>query len=110
MRRSVLALVFIFALGAISLTGFSQEKGGDDELLESWMQYDHLFQGGRGPHKIKISPYDPQHYVWVVDDTRHQILKFTNDGKELVMTLGEAGVPGNDENHFARPTDLAWLP
>jgi hypothetical protein len=31
MSRSVFALVFIFALGPFSVTGFSQEKGGDDE-------------------------------------------------------------------------------
>ena len=80
------------------------------KLLESWTQHDHVFQGGRGPHKVKISPYDPQRHVWVVDDMRQQIFKFTNDGKELVMTLGEAGVTGNDEKHFGRPTDIAWLP
>ena len=80
------------------------------KMLESWTQHDHLFAGGRGPHHVKISPYDPQHHVWVIDDNRHQVFKFTNDGKQLVMTLGEAGVPGNDEKHFARPTDIAWLP
>ena len=80
------------------------------KLLESWTKHDHLFQGGRGPHKVKISPYDPQRHVWVVDDNRHQIFKFTNDGKRLVMTLGEAGVQGADEKHFGRPTDIAWLP
>jgi hypothetical protein len=79
-------------------------------MVESWTQHDHLFAGGRGPHKIKISPYDPERHVWVVDDMRHQVFKFTNDGKKLVLTLGEAGVPGNDEKHFARPTDIAWLP
>jgi peptidylamidoglycolate lyase len=26
------------------------------------------------------------------------------------MTLGEFKVPGNDEKHFGRPTDIAWLP
>jgi hypothetical protein len=80
------------------------------KLVESWTQHDHLFQGGRGPHRIKISPYDPERHVWVVDDMRHQIFKFTNDGKRLVMTLGEAGKQGNDEKHFGRPTDIAWLP
>ena len=80
------------------------------KMIESWTQHDHLFQGGRGPHRIKISPYDPERHVWVVDDMRHQIFKFTNDGKRLVMTLGEAGVQGNDDKHFARPTDIAWLP
>ena len=84
------------------------DAGG--KVLESWTQHDHLFQGGRGPHKVKISPYDPERHVWVIDDMRHQIFKFTNDGKSLVLTLGEAGVAGNDDKHFARPTDIAWLP
>jgi len=80
------------------------------KLVEAWTQWDRLFQGGRGPHKIKISPYDPEKHVWVVDDLRQQIFEFTNDGKQLVLTLGEAGVAGNDQNHFGRPTDLAFLP
>jgi sugar lactone lactonase YvrE len=79
-------------------------------VIETWTQHDHLFAGGRGPHKIKISPYDSERHVWVVDDMRHQVFKFTNDGKKLVMALGEPGVAGNDEKHFARPTDIAWLP
>jgi hypothetical protein len=79
-------------------------------LVESWTQHDHLFAGGRGPHHIKISPYDPERSVWVVDDNRHMVLKVSNDGKRVLMTLGEPGVPGNDDRHFARPTDIAWLP
>lgn len=80
------------------------------KLLEDWTQHDQLFAGGRGPHKVKISPYDPDKHVWVVDDMRHQIFKFTHDGSKLVMTLGEAGVQGVDDRHFGRPTDIAWLP
>ena len=79
-------------------------------MVESWKQWDKLFVGGRGPHKVKISPYDPERHVWVIDDLRQQIFKFTRDGKQLVMTLGEAGVTGTDEKHFGRPTDIAWLP
>jgi DNA-binding beta-propeller fold protein YncE len=79
-------------------------------IVEAWTQWDRVFQGGRGPHHVRISPYDPDRHVWVVDDNRHQVFKFTNDGKSLVMTLGEAGVPGNDTGHFARPTDIAFLP
>ena len=82
----------------------------DGRLAESWTQHDALFQGGRGPHKIRINPYDPERHLWVVDDQRHQILELTNDGKRLVMRLGQAGVAGSDQTHFARPTDLAWLP
>ena len=30
------------------------------KVLEIWSQWDRLFQGTNGPHKIKISPYDPR--------------------------------------------------
>ena len=58
---------------------------GSGKLIESWTQWDRLFEGGRGPHAVKISPYDPERNVWVVDDMRQQIFKFSNDGKKLVM-------------------------
>jgi DNA-binding beta-propeller fold protein YncE len=79
-------------------------------VVESWTQWDPLFAGGRGPHRIKIDRHDPERHVWVIDDNRQQIFKFSNDGRRLVMTLGEAGVAGNDDRHFGRPTDIAWLP
>ena len=46
-------------------------------------------KGARGPHKIKMNPYDPQKHVWIMDDNLHQLFKFTYDGK-LVQTWGEA--------------------
>src|SRR5471030_476536 len=30
------------------------------KVLEMWSQWDTLFQNTNGPHKVKISPYDPQ--------------------------------------------------
>lgn len=80
-------------------------------LVESWPQHDKLFdvRGGRGPHKIRIGPYDAERHIWVVDDNLHQIHKFTHDG-ELVLTHGQQGVPGRGPNNFNRPTDIAWLP
>jgi hypothetical protein len=83
----------------------------DGDLVEYWPQHDALFavRGGRGPHKIKISPYDPEKHIWIIDDNLHQIHKFTYDG-ELVLTHGEQGVSGRGPNNFARPTDIAWLP
>jgi hypothetical protein len=82
------------------------------DLIESWTQWDHLFEGGRGPHQIYVEPYDPDRHVWVVDDMNHVIHKFTNDGKTKVFTLGEMGVfGGNDDlEHFNRPTMIDWLP
>ena len=81
-------------------------------LTESWTQWDHLFEGGRGPHQVYVQPYDPERHVWIVDDMNHVIHKFTNDGKTKVFTLGEMGVfgPNDDLQHFNRPTMIDWLP
>ena len=65
---------------------------------------------GRGPHKIKMNPYDPEKHVWIIDDQQHVIWKFTNDGK-VVLTLGTVGKRGRDAGVlFDRPTDIDWLP
>ncbi|HYE87041.1 MAG TPA: hypothetical protein VEA16_11845 [Vicinamibacterales bacterium] len=81
-------------------------------VKERWTQWDHLCEGspGPGPHRIRISPYDPARRVWVINETFHQIYVFSNDGKSLLKTLGEKNVPGNDGTHFARPQDVAFLP
>jgi hypothetical protein len=76
-------------------------------ITETWPQWDELF---RRPHSITINPYDSDKHIWVVEDRRHVIYKFTNDGKTLVKTFGVPGVAGNDAAHFNRPTFLAWLP
>ena len=79
----------------------------EGKIIEEWTQWDHLF---KRPHSIYISPYDPEKHVWVVDDHTHAIFKFSNDGKELVQTIGTPNVPGADATHFNRPTFIAWLP
>jgi hypothetical protein len=82
------------------------------QMVQSWPQHDKLFdvKCGRGPHKIKMSPYDPEKHVWVIDDQMHLIHKFTSQG-DLVMTLGTKGQRGRDGGKlFDRPTDIAWLP
>jgi len=85
---------------------------GDGEVTDIWNQWDHLCEGsdGPGPHRLRISPYDPQRRVWVVNETFDQIYVFSNDGSKLLKTLGEKGVPGKDGNHFGRPQDVAFLP
>ena len=77
------------------------------KLVESWDQHNDKFVR---PHRVLISPYDPERHVWLVDDGANMVYKFTHDGKKLAMALGEFKVRGNDETHFARPTDIAWLP
>ena len=85
---------------------------GDGNLLENWSLWDHLCQGseGPGPHRVRISPYDPQQRVWVINESSHSIDVLSNDGSQLLMSLGERNVPGDDRTHFAKPQDVAFLP
>ena len=81
--------------------------------VDYWPQYDKLFdmKCGRGPHKVKMNPYDPDKHVWIIDDQLHVIYKFTYDMKQIVMTLGTKGQKGRDGGRlFDRPTDIDWLP
>ena len=84
---------------------------GNGKLIEAWTQWDKLFQFGRGPHSIYISPYDPERRVWVIDDFRHAIFIFSHDGKQLLQTLGVPGEWGDNEDltHFHRPTSVDWF-
>jgi peptidylamidoglycolate lyase len=77
------------------------------EITEQWTQWDSML---KRPHAIYINPYDPDKYVWLVDDHNHAIFKFTHDGKQIVQTIGTVGQAGDDDKHFNRPTFLAWLP
>jgi sugar lactone lactonase YvrE len=79
-------------------------------IVETWSQWDYLFEGTNGPHKIRISPFDPERRIWVVGETKSQIYVLSNDGRQLLMTLGEANVIADDETHFGRPQDVAFLP
>jgi hypothetical protein len=76
-------------------------------LVDSWNQWDSMMQR---PHYVAISPYDAQKHVWIVDDHKHVVHKFTNDGKTKVQTTGTYGVPGDDATHFNRPTFMDWFP
>ena len=77
------------------------------DIVEDWTQWDKML---RRPHAVYISPYDPEKRVWVVDDYRHAIFIFSNDGKRLLQTIGEPNVHAADDKHFYRPTFIAWLP
>jgi hypothetical protein len=80
------------------------------KVLEMWSQWDRLFEGTNGPHKIKISPYDPQRRLWVVGETKNVIYVFSNDGTQLLKTLGVEWATAEDATHFGKPQDLAFLP
>ena len=82
------------------------------KVNERWTQWDRLCEGstGPGPHRIRISPYDRERRVWVINETFHTIYIFSNDGSKWLKTMGEKNVPGSDATHFAKPQDVAFLP
>ena len=60
------------------------------------------------PHGLAL---DPEGNVWVTDGRGgdgkgHQVLKFSPEG-ELLLTLGQPGVPGEGPNTLNRPSDVA---
>ncbi|EGT43479.1 hypothetical protein CAEBREN_13531 [Caenorhabditis brenneri] len=56
------------------------------------------------PHGLTI---DNNGDYWVTDVGSHQVHKIDSKTKKIVMTLGEKLVPGEDEKHFCKPTDVA---
>jgi peptidylamidoglycolate lyase len=77
------------------------------ERIKEWSQWSSIFGS---IHKITENPYDPDRHVWIIDRVSQQVMEFTNDGKKLVLALGEKGVAGKDDKHFDRPADICWLP
>ncbi|MSO31009.1 MAG: hypothetical protein EXQ48_08750 [Acidobacteria bacterium] len=76
-------------------------------FTEDWTRWDKML---RRPHFITINPYDPEKHIWLIDDYRHALFKFTNDGQRVVQTIGVPNEPGTDNAHFYRPTFVAFLP
>jgi peptidylamidoglycolate lyase len=72
--------------------------GPTGRLLNSWGADTFIM-----PHGLTI---DPDDNVWLTDVGRHQVFKFTADGR-LLLVLGEAGIPGDDARRFNMPTDVA---
>lgn len=65
---------------------------------------------GRGmfylPHGLTV---DKKGNIWVTDVALHQVFRFPPNSDKPDLTLGERFVPGNDEKHFCKPTDVAVL-
>jgi hypothetical protein len=87
---------------------------GSGRMIETWSQWDSLFARTDptevGVHRIRISPYDRERRVWVIDESAHQIHVISNDGRKLLMTLGEKNVSASDRTHFGKPQDVAFMP
>ena len=72
--------------------------GPTGNLRDSWGENTFLV-----PHGLRV---DQRDYVWLTDLELHQVFKYSHDGT-LSLTLGVAGVPGWDHQHFNKPTDVA---
>jgi peptidylamidoglycolate lyase len=69
------------------------------KLVKFWDQ-EGLF---KNPHTIR---FDRAGNLWIVDRDLHTVRHFTMDGKVL-LTVGTAGVPGEDDTHMNQPNDVA---
>lgn len=85
-------------IAGAAVTVFDPNSG---KVLAEWGQNTFAM-----PHGLTIDFNDN---VWLTDVALHQVYKYTRDG-ELLLTLGERGVSGNDATHFNRPTDVAVAP
>lgn len=76
------------------------------ELIDSWTSNDHLF---RKINRVFVDPNDPDRHIWITDSKKQKIYKFTNDGRELVLSIGEIEANSVPENPW-KAEDIAWLP
>jgi len=90
-----------FPTEAIAAPTVSVIEGKSGRLLAAWGANEFIM-----PHGLSL---DREDNVWLTDVGRHQVFKFSPDGKKLLLTLGERGVPGADRAHFNLPTDVAVL-
>jgi len=89
-----------FPKEAIAAPTVSVFDGATGRLLSSWGANRFIM-----PHGLTV---DHAGNLWLTDVGLHQVFEFSPEGKVL-LTLGEAGVPGEDTTHFNLPTDVAVL-
>ena len=90
-------------------------------ITEVWTQWDSILNW---PHQIYVDPYDPARPVWVVErgggGPYMQVLKFSNDGKQLLLRIGDTPIPQTQEEaravehpgpyNYGQPAMLAFFP
>jgi hypothetical protein len=60
-------------------------------------------------NRIRIDPADPERHVWIVGLGNNGVLKFSNDGKRLVMKIDADSIP-TELHPFVYAQDIAFLP
>lgn len=70
------------------------------EIMFSWGKSQFFM-----PHGISV---DPQGNIWLTDVALHQAFRYKkNNFDQPDLVLGEAFIPGSDDKHFCKPTDVA---
>jgi peptidylamidoglycolate lyase len=87
-----------FGLDKIAAATVAVLDGESGALISQWGADTFVI-----PHSLTI---DQDDNLWLTDVGLHQVFKFDRAGN-LLLVLGEPGVPGNDETHFNMPTDVA---
>lgn len=89
-----------FPKDPIAVPTVSVFEGATGRLLSTWGASRFIM-----PHGLTV---DHAGNLWLTDVGLHQVFKCSPSG-EVLLTLGEAGVPGGDTSHFNLPTDVAVL-
>ncbi len=89
-----------FPKESIAAPTVSVFDGASGKLISSWGANRFVM-----PHGLSV---DHAGNLWLTDVGLHQVFKCSPAG-EVLLTLGEAGVPGDDATHFNLPTDVAVL-
>ena len=75
-------------------------NGGTGELIKTFGEDKFIM-----PHGLSV---DPQDNVWVTDVGSQQIHKLSHEDGAVLLSIGEPGVQGDDQNHFALPSDVSF--
>ena len=87
--------VWTFNRGKIPVQIFTPQG----KLVKAWGEG--MF---KNPHTIR---FDGTGNPWIIDTLSHTVRTFTIDGKVL-MTIGTADQPGEDQTHMNQPNDVAF--
>ena len=76
----------------------------DGEIIDVWTQWDSILET---PHNVYVDPYDPAMPVWVVERGASgpfmQIIKFSNDGEEILLRIGDREIPESRDEARSNP-------
>lgn len=57
------------------------------------------------PHGLSLDPEERN--IWITDVALHQVFKFSLSSRQVVLELGTRFEPGDDDEHFCKPTSVA---